>query len=141
MTSIPRPRLAHVRVADAMHPGVLTCTPDLPLSEVARVMADHSVHCVVVEEPGADTVDSWTVVSDIDLVGAAAADRLDEPVAGRVAATWVPKIADDDSLMRAAQLMAERDVSHLIVVGAATGRPEGIISTLDIAAVLSGAPS
>jgi CBS domain-containing protein len=141
MSSVPRPRLAHVRVADAMHPGVLTCAPDVPLSEVARIMADHRVHCVVVEEAGADAVDSWTVVSDVDLVGAAAADRLDEPAAGRVAATWVPKISADDSLMRAAQLMAERDVGHLIVVGAASGRPEGIISTLDIAAVLSSASS
>jgi CBS domain-containing protein len=141
MTTSPRPRLAHVRVADAMHPGVLTCTPDLPLSEVARIMADHRVHCVVVEEPGAQAADSWSVVSDIDLVAAAAADRLDEPVAGRVAGTWIPQISAEEPLMRAAQLMAERDVSHLIVVGAATGRPEGIVSTIDVAAVLSSAPS
>jgi CBS domain-containing protein len=139
MSTIPRPRLAHVRVADAMHPGVLSCTPDLPLSEVARIMAEHRVHCVVVEEPGMQTADSWTVVSDIDLVAAAAEDRLDEPVAGRVAATWVPQISGDEPLTRAAQLMAERDVSHLIVVGAASGRPEGIVSTLDLAAVLSAA--
>jgi predicted transcriptional regulator len=141
MSTFPRPRLAHIRAADAMHPGVLSCTSDLPLSDVARIMAEHRVHCVVVEEPGADTADSWTVVSDIDLVAAAAADRLDEPVAGRVAATWVPQIDGNESLMRAAQLMAERDVSHLVVVGAATGRPEGILSTLDVAAVLSSASS
>jgi crotonyl-CoA carboxylase/reductase len=140
MSTFPRPRLAHIRAADAMHRGVLTCAPDVPLSEVARIMAEHRVHCVVVEEPGAEA-DSWNVVSDIDLVGAAAADRLDEPVAGRVAATWVPQIGGDESLMRAAQLMAERDVSHLVVVGAATGRPEGILSTLDLAAVLSSASS
>jgi CBS domain-containing protein len=139
MSTIPRPRLAHVRVADAMHPGVLTCTPDLPLCAVARIMAEHRVHCVVVEEPGMQTADSWTVVSDIDLVSAAAADRLDEPVASSVAATWVPQISGDEPLMRAAQLMAERDVSHLIVVGAASGRPQGIVSTIDIAAVLSSA--
>jgi CBS domain-containing protein len=72
-------------------------------------------------------------------VAAAAEDRLDEPVAGRVAATWVPQISGDEPLTRAAQLMAERDVSHLIVVGAASGRPEGIVSTLDLAAVLSAA--
>jgi crotonyl-CoA carboxylase/reductase len=140
MSTYPRPRLAHIRAADAMHRGVLTCAPDVPLSEVARIMAEHRVHCVVVEEPGPEA-DSWTVVSDIDLVGAAAADRLDEPVAGRVAATWVPQIGGEESLMRAAQLMAERDVSHLVVVGAATGRPEGILSTLDLAAVLSSASS
>jgi CBS domain-containing protein len=137
MTIFPRPRLAHIRADDAMHPGILTCTRDVALSDVARIMVENRVHCVVIDEPGSETPDSWTVVSDIDLVAAAAADRLDEPVAGRVAATWVPQIGGEESLMRAAQLMAERDVSHLVVVGAATGRPEGILSTLDVAAVLS----
>jgi CBS domain-containing protein len=36
-----------------------------------------------------------------------------------------------------ARTMAEHDVSHLVVVGAATDRPEGVLSTLGIAAVLA----
>jgi CBS domain-containing protein len=130
------PRLAHVRVSDAMHHGVLSCAADTPLGMVAAIMAGHRVHCVVVHEGDEPDAGAWRVVSDRDLMNAAAGDRIDEPSAGSVAGTSVPHIGSADSLMRAAQVMAEHDVSHLVVVGEATGRPEGILSTLDVAMVL-----
>ena len=34
--------------------------------------------------------------------------------------------------------MAEHEVSHLIVTHAGTGHPVGVLSTLDLAAVLGG---
>ena len=136
----PRNRLARVRVGDAMNRGFVSCPPGLPLSEVARLMAEHRVHAVVVEEPGAHDAQGWSVVSDHDLVGAAAADRLDEPAAHAIAGTPMPRIGAGQPLLRAVELMAEHDVSHLVVVGEATGRPEGILSTLDLAAVLSARP-
>jgi len=136
MTISHAPRLAHVHVSDAMHHGVLSCAADTPLSMVAAIMAEHHVHCVVVHEGEQADSDSWSVISDRDLMGAAA-DRIDEPSAGSVAGTSVPHIGSGDSLMRAAQVMAEHDVSHLVVVGEATGRPEGILSTLDVAMVLA----
>lgn len=37
--------------------------------------------------------------------------------------------------VRAAQLMVEHGVAHLIVLDAASGHPIGVISTLDVAAV------
>jgi CBS domain-containing protein len=55
-----------------------------------------------------------------------------------VAGTSVPRIGSGEPLTRAAQLMAEHDVSHLIVVGEASGRPEGVLSSLDVAMVLAG---
>jgi CBS domain-containing protein len=138
MTTTHGPRLAHVHVSDAMHRGVLSCPPDTPLCDVARIMAEHRVHCVVVEPPGAQNASAWSVVSDRDVMGAAATDRIDEPVAGRVAATQVPRIGSAERLTRAAQLMVEHDVSHLVVVSDASGRPEGILSSLDVAMVLAG---
>jgi CBS domain-containing protein len=135
--SAPHTRLGRVRVGDAMRRGVVSCPPNLPLSEIARLMAEHRVHCVVLEASGTHDAVGWSVVSDRDLVSAAAADRLDEPAAGRVAGTTIPRIGAGQPLTRAAELMAEHDVSHLVVVGEATGRPEGIISTLDVATVLS----
>jgi CBS domain-containing protein len=137
MTTLTPPRLAHVHAADAMHPGVLTCTRDTPLSEVARIMAAHRVHCVVVDAPGATRSDTWAVISDRDLVAMAAVDDLDEPTAAIAAGTAVPHIAASESLMRAAQMMSQYEVSHLVVVGDQSGRPEGILSTLDIATVLA----
>jgi CBS domain-containing protein len=135
------PRLAHIRVSDAMHHGVLTCAPDTPLADVARIMAEHRVHCVVLDDADKGGAGGWTVVSDRDLMAAAAADRIDEPAAGSVAGTSVPRIGSAAPLARAAQIMAEHDVSHLIVVGEASGRPEGILSSLDVAMVLAGGRS
>jgi CBS domain-containing protein len=131
------PRLAHVRVSDAMHYGVLTCAPDTPLAHVARTMAEHRVHCVVIQESDKPGPSSWSVVSDRDLMAAAAADRVDDTTAAAVAATSVRWVGSGEPLSRAAQVMAENDISHLIVVDEASGRPNGILSTLDVAMVLA----
>ena len=138
MIATHAPRLAHVHVSDAMHHGVLTCAPDAKLGEVARIMAEHRVHCVVVHERGVPGATAWSVVSDRDLMAAAAEDRIDEPTAGAFAGTSVPWIGSAEPLTRAAQVMAEHDVSHLIVVGDADGRPEGVLSSLDVAMVVAG---
>ena len=136
--SIPQaPRLAHVRVGDAKHHGVLSCAADTPLPMVAAIMAEHRVHCVVVHESDDPEATAWSIVSDRDLMSAAASDRIDEPSAGSVAGTSVPRIGSAESLVRAAQVMAEHDVSHLVVVGEANGRAEGILSSLDVAMVLA----
>ena len=55
-------------VAEAMTPGVLTCTPDTPLRDVARMMARYRVHAIVVF--GQEQLDAWGVLSDLDLVAA-----------------------------------------------------------------------
>lgn len=44
-------------------------------------------------------------------------------------------MSSDERLERAAQLMAEHGVSHLVVVDAADGHPIGVLSTLDLAVV------
>ena len=54
-----------------MHRGVLTCAREASLSEVARVMAERSIHCVVVENDSGDGGPFWGVVSDLDLIAAA----------------------------------------------------------------------
>ena len=35
------PSLRHATVVDAMHPGIVSCPPDMPLTDVARLMATH----------------------------------------------------------------------------------------------------
>jgi len=75
-----------VRVADVMHPGVIFCAPESPLRYVARLMARHGVHAIVVlgedEEGGL-----WGVVSDSDLVHAIARHDLGARTAGGTART------------------------------------------------------
>jgi CBS domain-containing protein len=45
----------------------------------------------------------------------------------------------EDALERAAQLMAEHDVTHLVVVQPHSGQPVGIVSALDVAGALAWA--
>jgi CBS domain-containing protein len=127
------PRL---RVADAMHRGVLVRPRDTPLSEIARLMADYHVHSVVIADDPADAGSLWGVVSDLDLVAAASVRELDEQVAGATAVSPALMITPDDSILRAAQLLTEHATAHLVVVDPGSSRPIGVLSTLDIARVL-----
>jgi CBS domain-containing protein len=128
--------MRNVRVDAAMHEGVLTCGRDESLSAVARLMADHRVHSVVVTDEPSDAPSLWGVVSDLDLVAAASVRDLEQQVAGVAAATPALMIAPDDTLQRAAQLMVEHALTHLVVVEG--GRPVGVLSTLDVANALAG---
>ena len=123
------------RVGDAMHEGVLSCSTDTPLSAVAEIMAARGVHCVVVTE--SDDLGVWGVISDLDLVAAAGVRDLAAQSAGASAATPALTIHAGDTLQRATQMMTEHAVAHLLVVDDESGKPVGILSTLDMARVLA----
>ena len=124
-------KLDHIRVSDCMHHGILSCGPDAPLGEVARTMAKNRVHAVAVTN--GESSRPVAVVSDRDVVSAAASGR--QPLAIAVAATEPLAIGADQPLHRAAQLMMEHEVTHLIVLDTAGGYPIGVLSTLDVATV------
>ena len=121
----------HATVGDAMRQEVIYCPPDAPLRTVARIMVEDRIHCVLV---GAEQ--GWGVVSDRDLLRAAEGG-IDGVSAGDVAASDLPTVAVDDPLDRAGKLMVEREVSHALVVDPRSGRPVGILSTLDLVGVLA----
>jgi CBS domain-containing protein len=132
--------LADTTVLAAMHPGVLTCRPDASLRSVAELLSANGVHAVIVCEqdlPSAEFV-PWGVISAQDLVAAALVRHVDEQVAAATAATPLVMIAGHETLERAAQLMTEHAVAHLVVVDGENAHPVGVLSTLDIAATLSG---
>lgn len=114
-----------------MRHGILSCPDDAPLSEVARIMASERVHAVAVTR-GSDRRPVG-VVSDRDVVAAAASGA--QRTAGEAAAGDHPGISADASLHRAARMMAEHGVAHLVVQNPASGYPIGILSTMDLAAV------
>jgi CBS domain-containing protein len=120
-------------VADAMRPGVFSCSAATPLRTVAQIMAEHRIHAVVIDDVGGDgSAGAWGVVSDVDLLRALAAGALEE-TAGSIAATEFVAIGSGEMLTRAVQLMAEHELTHLIVREQASRGPLGVISTLDIA--------
>jgi CBS domain-containing protein len=134
------PSFERATVADAMHPGVLSCLPETPLADVARLMATHHVHGVVVDGVARDKAGRerlvWGVVSDLDLVGAKCAAGA-ERTAASMSATPAVVVAPEDRLSEAARILHESDVHHLVVVSSGDGRPVGILSTLDIAGVIA----
>ena len=125
-------------VGDAMHHGIVTCDPSASLHDVVTILAENEIHSVVVADASGegDTARLWGFVSDIDLVRG-----LTSPVtltAGNLAVLEVVKVAPDDRLEHAAQLMGEHDLAHVIVVD--DGRPAGVLSTLDVARAVSRTP-
>jgi CBS domain-containing protein len=127
----------HSTVQDVMNPGVVSCTPDTLIAAVARILATHRIHAVVVEgvrrDPLAGEQLVWGVVSDLDLLRAARAGA-DNLTAAEVAAapiTGAPSLP----LTEAARLMIEHATTHLIVVD--RDRPVGVVSSLDVAGVLA----
>jgi CBS domain-containing protein len=130
------PALDELTVADAMHAGVFTCSEDASLETAAAIMAAHSIHSVVVLE-GPDEEKPWGVISDLDLVSAAFARDAREWKAGEAAGSPAVTIASDEPLRRAAQLMREYGIAHLVAVDPDSSMPLGVISTLDLARVIA----
>jgi CBS domain-containing protein len=133
------PAWEHARVADAMRTGVMSCPPNASLRSVAQTMATHHVHAVVVTALGVDAVGeigprAWGIVTDKALArrGAEAADL----TAGDVADPEVMVAEPDWPLARAAELMADHGVTHLVVVDAHE-QPIGMLSTLDLAGIIA----
>lgn len=128
------PSLDQIMVADAMHPGVVSCPLETPLRDVGWMMGVYRIHAVVVygelDDGGREL---WGVVSDLDLVEAAAAGDFEDRTAAGIAATPVLTVEPADTLTRAAQIMSEHQVAHLVVIEPSSKRPIGVLSTLDVA--------
>lgn len=133
------PTLGNTRVGDVMGPGVISCGPETDLTTVAQIMAEHNVHAVVVSGlerlPDGNELLTWGLLTALDLA-AAALPGVDAADAGALASTEVVTVDATEPLDRAVQLMAEHQLSHLVVVTGA--EPVGVLSTLDIARCLAG---
>jgi len=128
------PAFEDAKVHDAMRVGVVTCRPETKLADVARMMVGYDLHSVVVSDVQGDG-GTWGIVSSLDL--ARRPDELGSLTAGEVASTDLVTIDSSESLVRAAELMAEHGVTHLIAVQPDTDQPAGMISARGIAAALA----
>lgn len=112
---------------------VLTCGPESSVREVARTMADHRVHAVIV--CGIEG-EAWSAVSARDLMLVPPVEAFARRIRD-VAATEALTVAADAPLDEAARLLAEHDVDHAIVLDD-DDRPVGIVSSLDVVRRLAG---
>ena len=130
-------------VRDVMTTEIISCTPDVPLDEVADLMVTHRIHSVVVlAPPPGDPLEGrgdWGVLSDLDLVAAAPwGDEIGSVATVAVSPRVVVRPAD--SLAAAALAMAENATAHVLVVEDDGGEPIGILSALDVARALAVRP-
>ena len=129
-------RLGERVVADAMQHGVLTCRSFTPLVTVARTMATHHVHSVVVtgrrtDDPEWSATRAWGIVTDVDLLQAAG--HADELTALDIANTAVETVTPETPLHEAAKLMARHRISHMVGIDSRSDEPVGMLSSLDVA--------
>lgn len=125
--------LASTAVGDAMHRGLIRCSQGTSAFAVARMMAAHRIHCVlVVSDDGA----CIGVVGDTELDHALCTGAISEFSARDIAVAPV-LVEPSDTLDHAVQVMEEGATTHLVVVQPATNHAVGVLSMLDVADVLS----
>jgi CBS domain-containing protein len=88
------PALDHVHVGDVMHHGILSCVGDVPLGEVAGIMAKHHVNAVAVTN--GESSRPVGVVSDLDVIATAASGE--EASTLQAAVTEPVGVSADESL-------------------------------------------
>ena len=104
------------------------------LADVAKMMVGYGVHSIVVADLQSER-GAWGIVSSLDL--ARAADRIDTATAGDVASTNLVTVRSNESLARAAALMADNGLTHLIVLQPIPTSPLARISAGAIAAAVA----
>ncbi|MEM8729368.1 MAG: DUF294 nucleotidyltransferase-like domain-containing protein [Pseudomonadota bacterium] len=119
--------LTALRVVDLMHPGPITCTPETPVTQAARLMRDHHITSVLVTQ-GADLAG---IVTARDLTGKVLAEGLsgEIPVA-QVMTPHPVTIAPGDLGLDALVTLADHGISHLPV--SQGGRIIGMIGKTDL---------
>jgi CBS domain-containing protein len=123
-------------VGEVMHSGVVTCNPDATLRVVARILAAHRIHAVVVAT--GDEKAPCAVVTDRDVVLGHARNELDRVTARDAANEPAITVRASADLRHAADLMAHYGTSHLVVTEGGGRKPVGVLSSLDVAAAVAG---
>jgi CBS domain-containing protein len=118
------------RVGTVMHRGLITCGQDTSVLAVARIMAAHRIHSVVV------IGFPLRIVTDTEVGAALCQGGLATKRAAEIAK--IPAIVGrDDPLACATDVMQEHGSTHAIVVDDRRSlRAVGILSVLDIAEAL-----
>ncbi len=105
-------------VRDLMSVGVPTCAMQASLQQVAGILVNSDIDCVVVIDPEGHAVG---VVSQDDLVKAYSQEGWDQLTAEEVMQENVPQVPPDLLLTAAAQLMRDQHARSLFVMHHAGG--------------------
>lgn len=128
--------MAEKTVGDWMHCGVISCHPDTPVQEVAKIMETRDISALVVV---GDSGEAVGLISRTDLVNM----RFVEPylghwrgmTAGHLMSRPVISVTPDTPVSVAVHLLRAKKIHRLVVVEREGGRtkPVGILSVTDLA--------
>jgi CBS domain-containing protein len=120
-------------VRDLMRHGLLTCSPEASLGQVAVLLTQHHVHALVVADRDNRPLG---IISDYDLLAgewlSAEAHDLNTMrnlTAGELMSSPIDSVEADSSLQQAAKILIEKDINRLMVTE--KGIPVGVISISD----------
>jgi CBS domain-containing protein len=126
-------------VRDMMHKGLLTCSPDIPLGQVAILFKERHVHALIVSNPGEAPLG---LISDFDLLAGEWLSTDKESLltmkklkARDLMTSPIDTIEAGATLEQAARLMLEKKVHRLMV--SEDEKPIGVISISDIVASIA----
>ena len=140
------------RAQDLMSAALLSVTPDTSLLEVNRLLVENELHALpVIDRSGSlvgflSTLDLLRAVDDG--IGSAASQRDPDPRGDEFPARWsrtsaadvmqrpVFTVPEDAPVPAIAKLLREARFHHLVVERG--GRPVGVVSSLDLLALLEG---
>ena len=121
---VPHPSALLVR--DLMTVGVLTCTSDTPLGDLARLMLEKTAEAVAVLEDG----NAVGVVDQNDLVRAYTRQDVSTLKAEDIMQEKVPEVPPDIPIIAAAQLMLDEGKRSIFLMhySAGIGYPAAVIT-------------
>lgn len=128
-------------VSDLMHRGLITCTQDTPLGQVAVLLTRHHVHALIVVDRDRRPVG---LISDYDLMAGEwlSADNeslstMRKLTAGELMSYPLVTVDCTMPLNEAAQIMVQKDVNRLVVTE--NGSIVGVIASSDFVASIAKA--
>jgi CBS domain-containing protein len=133
--------MPELAVRDCMHAGVISCTPETLLDEVAATMRREDVSALVVMRDGI----AVGIISRTDLVNSAFVEpymRFWRGMAARhLMSAPVATVAPATPLAKAVELLRAHRIHRLVVTEAVDGveRPIGVLSMTDIVRVTAEA--
>jgi CBS domain-containing protein len=117
-------------VKDVMSRHVQWLSPDIPVTEVARIMRDQGIGCIPVGEN--DRLVGMITDRDITCRAVAAGDDLSDVTARDVMSQGMYFCFEDEGIDKAVKLMQKREVHHLTVLNRQK-RMVGLVSLGDLA--------
>ncbi len=122
--------MPYMKVGDLLKGyGFISVTPDKTVREAAKVMANKGIGFLVVVD-SSDPRKVVGVLSERDIIRALASNKEDAKVE-ELMTKDVVTVKDTDTLYKAAKLMREHGIRHLVVVNE-DGIPVGVLSIRDL---------